>query len=161
MWRATPITLAGLLALIISLLLPRWFHLTRQQRLTSLYLGLFAILFTIFMTLGAKKFDRYLLPIFAPLICSPVWAGLRLPARYSDVFGERRRANAGRAKWLSAIGIAGLAGIIVLQALSAGSTYPYYFSYYNPLAGGPAKAPQVMMIGWGEGLDQAAPISER
>jgi len=35
-------------------------------------------------------------------------------------------------------------------------TYPYYFTYYNPLMGGSSKAPDVMMIGWGEGLDQAA-----
>ena len=35
-------------------------------------------------------------------------------------------------------------------------TFPYYLSYYNPLIGGSARAPDVMMIGWGEGLDQAA-----
>ena len=29
-------------------------------------------------------------------------------------------------------------------------------SYYNPLMGGSAKAPEVMQIGWGEGLDAAA-----
>jgi hypothetical protein len=34
--------------------------------------------------------------------------------------------------------------------------FPYYFSYYNPMLGGTVKAPRVMMIGWGEGLDQAA-----
>jgi hypothetical protein len=35
-------------------------------------------------------------------------------------------------------------------------TEPYYLNYYNPMLGGDRKAPQVMMIGWGEGLDQAA-----
>jgi hypothetical protein len=35
-------------------------------------------------------------------------------------------------------------------------TYPYYLSYYNPILGGGDKAPNIMMIGWGEGLDQAA-----
>jgi hypothetical protein len=46
--------------------------------------------------------------------------------------------------------------VILFQAYSALRTHPYYFSYYNPLVGGSTKAPQVMMIGWGEGLDQAA-----
>jgi hypothetical protein len=46
--------------------------------------------------------------------------------------------------------------VIAGQALSAAQTYPYYLSYYNPLLGGSARAPEVMMIGWGEGLDQAA-----
>jgi hypothetical protein len=34
--------------------------------------------------------------------------------------------------------------------------YPYFLSYYNPILGGGKKAPDIMMIGWGEGLDQAA-----
>jgi len=49
-----------------------------------------------------------------------------------------------------------LGGILFIQALSALQTFPYFFSYYNPLAGGSSRAPQVMMIGWGEGMDQAA-----
>ena len=41
------------------------------------------------------------------------------------------------------------------QGYLAFQTYPYYLSYYNPLMGGGSKASQAMMIGWGEGLDQA------
>jgi hypothetical protein len=36
------------------------------------------------------------------------------------------------------------------------NTFPYFLAYYNPLMGGGQKAPQVMQIGWGEGLDLAA-----
>jgi hypothetical protein len=43
-----------------------------------------------------------------------------------------------------------------VQAWLALRTFPYYMSYYNPLLGGAAKAPDVMFIGWGEGLDEAA-----
>jgi len=32
---------------------------------------------------------------------------------------------------------------------------PYYLSYYKPLRW-LAKGPEVMLVGWGEGLDQAA-----
>jgi hypothetical protein len=37
-------------------------------------------------------------------------------------------------------------------------TYPYYLSYYNPLLGGNARAPDVMWVGWGEGLDEVARV---
>jgi hypothetical protein len=33
---------------------------------------------------------------------------------------------------------------------------PYFLSYFNPLMGGSRKAPEVLQIGWGEGLDEAA-----
>jgi hypothetical protein len=41
------------------------------------------------------------------------------------------------------------------QMLSLRSVHPYPLSYYNPLLGGGSRAPQVMQIGWGEGLDAA------
>ena len=34
--------------------------------------------------------------------------------------------------------------------------WPYPIAYYNPLAGGPERARQLIMIGWGEGLEQVA-----
>jgi len=155
-WRATPITILGLIALLISLFLPRRFPLTQQQRLTALYLGLFALLFTVFMSLGAKKFDRYLLPVFAPM---ELLAGLGWVAIFNPLFkpssAENTRSNQSRA-WMRVVGIVGLVAIVVFQAFVAAQASPYYFTYYNPLAGGSARAPQVMMIGWGEGLDQAA-----
>ena len=49
-----------------------------------------------------------------------------------------------------------VAGVVAAQALLALNTFPYYLSYYNPVMGGGQAAPQVMQIGWGEGLDQAA-----
>src|SRR4029079_5532518 len=45
--------------------------------------------------------------------------------------------------------------VILAQALMALPTYPYYLTYYNPIMGGAARAPEVMMIGWGEGADEA------
>jgi hypothetical protein len=32
--------------------------------------------------------------------------------------------------------------------------HPYYLAYYNPLLGGGATAQQVMLVGWGEGMEQ-------
>ena len=46
--------------------------------------------------------------------------------------------------------------IFLLHGLFTFAHYPYYFTYYNPLAGGSMTAPEVLLVGWGEGLDTAA-----
>jgi len=46
--------------------------------------------------------------------------------------------------------------VLGFQLAGALGTWPYYFSYFNPLLGGPEKAVDVMQVGWGEGLDEAA-----
>ena len=58
---------------------------------------------------------------------------------------------AGIATLMAVLGVA-----IAIQTIVALQTYPYYLSYFNPLMGGSQRAPQVLMIGWGEGLDRAA-----
>jgi hypothetical protein len=100
------------------------------------------------MTLGSKKFDRYLLPVFP---------ALDLAAGMGWAFGlfwlRDRLASRSAARFLVPLGL----GIVVAgQAVGLVQTYPYYLSYYNPLMGGSARAPGVMMVGWGEGIDQAA-----
>jgi hypothetical protein len=50
-------------------------------------------------------------------------------------------------------------GFIIVLVFQAGFSlphHPYYFTYYNPLVGGSRTAPQVLPVGNGEGLDQAA-----
>jgi hypothetical protein len=99
------------------------------------------------MTLGSKKFDRYLLPVYAPLDLVAGFGWFMAARRV----GERLPARA------AALAVPGLLGAIVIgQAAGVAQTYPYYLTYYNPLMGGGEKAPEVMMIGWGEGIDQAA-----
>jgi hypothetical protein len=46
--------------------------------------------------------------------------------------------------------------VIGVQMVLSLSTFPYYFTYYNPLMGGSRKVVDVLQVGWGEGLDQAA-----
>ncbi len=150
LWRATPVEVAGLGLAIVSLLAPRRLPLTPERRRLVLVLLLFAILFALFLSMSAKKFDRYLLPAFPPLslvagvgwlsLGAALWDGLeRLPQ-------VTRRATVGLL--LGAVCLAQMAGVL--------QTYPYYLDYYNPLLGGDRKAQEVMLVGWGEGLDQAA-----
>jgi hypothetical protein len=99
------------------------------------------------MTVGSKKFDRYLLPVFPPLdfLAGMGWFAL------ADWLAERKRSPLLR---LSPLLIA--SAVVIAQALLSLNTFPYYLSYYNPLMGGSQAASRVMQIGWGEGLDQAA-----
>jgi hypothetical protein len=34
--------------------------------------------------------------------------------------------------------------------------YPYYLAYFNPLLGGPVRAAETTLMGWGEGMEQVA-----
>jgi hypothetical protein len=147
LWRTTPPVLAGLLLLGVFLLRRQRRAWTGAAGFALLGLLLHVLIFTLVMNMGGKKFDRYLLPAYAPLdlMAGLGWAMLLawLPPRLGRI---------PRAAWAAGV----LAGVIGLQAGLTASTYPYYLSYYNPLLGGSARAPQVMQIGWGEGLDQAA-----
>lgn len=116
----------------------------------------FVILYTAFMTLGAKKFDRYLLPVFPflDLLAAGglVWALSRVRALF--VAG---RGSAGAGTALSGPLLAVAAGAALLaQAWSSLPAHPYYFTAYNPLLGGIRAAERVLLVGWGEGYDKVA-----
>ena len=147
LWRTTPIVFIGLVLAILALLAPQARSFLSKERVPLGMLLLFAALFTVFMTLGAKKFDRYLLPIYPPI---DLVAGVGWVAAVSWIL--RQQPQRLRRIVAPAILLAALAG----QAFVTASSSPYYFSYYNPMLGGTPQAPSVMMVGWGEGLDQAA-----
>lgn len=144
LWRTTPLTLAGLLLAVPAYIL-RWgvFKGAAVRRLVGSAL-LFVLVFWLFMQMGQKRFDRYLLPayLFLDLMAGLGWAGA------AAALAERvkKAALAPALLLLAALAQLGLA----LQV------YPYAMSYYNPLLGGRGKAPQVMNVGWGEGYDLAA-----
>ena len=146
LWRTTPMTLLGLaLAGVAGVVTaPRGGNpLGARRGLTwqsTALLALYALAFAAFMTLGSKKFPRYLLPAFYPL---DLVAGVGWAAAFGWVGAGLAR------RWLLPVVLAG-------QAALALPHFPYYFTYYNPLLGGAAKAPQTLMIGLGEGLDEAA-----
>jgi len=150
LWRITPSTLLGLVLALVSLVFPRLLPMERKRRRLALVLLLFSVLFTLFMSLGAKKFDRYLLPIFAPLnvVAALGWLTLERPSRR---YARRIISAYHRVVFVLLMGV-----VLLGQLLGTFQTYPYYLNFYNPMLGGVRKAAQVMMVGWGEGLDQAA-----
>jgi hypothetical protein len=102
-------------------------------------------------SLSGKKSDRYLLPVHGPLILVATLGWFILLQAIQERLANRISQTKLRIGTIFLLGV-----IIFFQLLGVLQTFPYYFTYYNPLMGGNKKAPEVMMIGWGEGLDQAA-----
>lgn len=149
LFRMTPATLLGLLALPLIFLRTTkaersTFFLHQDQRGTLLALTAFALFWTIVMTLGPKKFDRYVLPTWPALLVLSAAGWSALLALGDRLFARR----AAVLRWLPA----GL--LLVLQCSQPALYHPYYLSYYNPLLGGGAVAQRTLLIGWGEGMDQ-------
>ncbi len=141
-FRTSPVVWCGVLVAIPLFLRRRTTEWVHGRRLPLLALLVFSILFAVFMTLPVKKFDRYLMPIF-PALDLLAAAGLVGAAEWvSD-------------KWRRGMPIV-LSTAIILQALISLPYTPYFLAYENPLLGGPKGAAQVLPVGWGEGLDQAA-----
>lgn len=109
----------------------------------------FVVWFGLFMSLGDKEFDRYLLPVFpaVDLLAAWGWVGVLWL-----LFSGRPWA-AGRATRLV---IVFTAILIAAQAVFAFNNRPTYLTAYNPLLGGMRTASRVMLVGWGEGLEEAA-----
>jgi 4-amino-4-deoxy-L-arabinose transferase-like glycosyltransferase len=143
-FRTTPWAMLGLLLLLL-----RWRNQWRCSHFRSLVVvfGGFVLLYGALMTLGAKKFDRYLLPVFpfVDLLAAIGWAEL---LRHWLLMAESRWH-----RWLLSLLILTL---LMAQFAVLWPTRPYYFSYYNPLLGGGRTAQQILLVGWGEGLEKAA-----
>lgn len=144
-WRLTPITQLGLALLVVVLLMRApWNH--PQTRHTLVLLTIFAVLFLTGMSLGAKKFDRYILPVY-PILDTFAAVG------YATAAGALIRSRPDLRKFT----LAGVAVLVLFgQGWSTMSVLPYRLDYFNPLLGGPTAAEDVLQMGWGEGLDKAA-----
>jgi hypothetical protein len=156
LFRMTPVAMIGLFALPLAWLRYRRLSsgssgyssplvLYPQQRTVVHTLGAFVIFWTAVMLVGSKKFDRYVLPTWAPfLVVSAAgwnamvwWVGQYMRA------GVRKAAVASMA-----------VGIGAVLIVTIWHYHPYYLSYYNPLLGGGTIAHRVLLVGWGEGMDQ-------
>ncbi len=123
-----------------------------------LWLFIFAVLFTIFMTLSDKRSPRYILPIFPALAMVAAWGWFEL----GRGVGEQGSRGAGFTSYALRFTKYVLPLILIISACLILLPYaPYYFTYYNPLLGGSYTAPGWVKIGWGEGLDRVGRFLQR
>lgn len=152
LWRTTPIVLIGLFLAAIAAVFSRRLEHPTYWRNAILVFAVFASLFLLFMSVGAKKFDRYIVPVFLSL---DILAGLGW-AILLRAFDKRIRTLIAADRWRLMPSLILSIMIVGIQATGTLRAAPYYLTYYNPLLGGQTRAVQELMIGWGEGIDQAA-----
>ena len=166
LFRTTPAVLVGLVAAVALGWKRQWPLDAPVRRRSALGLVAFALLFAAVMTLTAKKFDRYISPVYVVLDIVAVLGWLGLTQAILGWWHERRSRTspAGSVPPLSVpsrlSGLIVLTAIFLLHGLFAFAHYPYYFTYYNPLVGGSRTAPGVLMVGWGEGLDEGGKMAQ-
>jgi hypothetical protein len=144
-FRLSPLALVGLIAGVVWVARPSD---DAGQRFGVGVLLAYSVLFGIFMSLGAKKFDRYLLPV-VPALDIVAAVGLLWGA---EIAWKRLK---GFGRFLQPYPVVCVVVLVVQIALIA-LHYPYYLTYYNPLLGGIRQAAKVLLVGWGEGYEQAA-----
>lgn len=137
--RMTPITLIGLALTLIAV----WGGAWRDQRRLLLAILLYAVLYTAALTLQAKKFDRYLMPVFPMLhlLAAFGWVWLANWLRTRQTWF----ASAGRMAWIGAV------GFVLGYSLWF---FPDDYAHANPLFGGGATAEHMLLVGAGEGMPQ-------
>lgn len=120
-----------------------------DDRRVAVALAGYVLLFSVALTLLAKKFDRYLLPIWPALT---ILGAIGLVAMAHRV--RERLEQLAPATRCGVVGTVG-AALLATVMLPLISYQPYYLAYYNPLLGGGTTAQQVLLVGWGEGMEQA------
>lgn len=133
----TPLQLFAVLLLPL-LLLKKHFSFPSKKLLFILIV--FSLLFLVMMSLGAKKGDRYILPVFLAL---DIVAGLIISWLLTQ---DLRRWS------VKAAGLC-IFGLLTLQIFQIASLHPHELAYVNPITRlwlGERR------LGWGEGLDSAA-----
>jgi len=158
LFRTTPLTLIGAVASLVFFSRVSLQQQTRNPKreirealptfISLVMLVTYIILFTLLMNFGSTKFDRFLLPIFPSIdiLAAVGWCSVL-------GWGVRGMRQATGKRWVSK---GGAAALLILQIGFSLPHYPYYLTAYNPLVGGGYLAPQVLLVGWGEGLEQAA-----
>jgi 4-amino-4-deoxy-L-arabinose transferase-like glycosyltransferase len=153
LFRTTPVMLIGLVAFVVFAMIDSRRFFTQRDAVIPVLIA-FAAFWTLVMTLGPKKFDRYVLPIWPVLL---VLAATGIVRGYESARAWCIRCATVVPRGGDFLKRAPLAGLLIMGAIEIGQVvwyHPYYLSYYNPLFGGGAAAQRMFLIGWGEGMDQ-------
>jgi len=156
LFRLTPVTLLGLGLAFIGLIAT--IKRTTPHVTILRLLWFFVISLLLFGELSPKKQDRYLLPLFPfiDLLAAIGWYGLlEFMMIYTGVRNSLRAVH--KKLWTpTRITFIAYTLLFLIHLYPTISYYPYYLTYFNPLMGGPARAAETVLMGWGEGMEQAA-----
>jgi hypothetical protein len=160
--RLSPAATLGLLALALVAWRVRASLSTERWRIVLAILA-YTIGFGLVMTLGPKKFDRYLLPAF-PMLDLLAGLGLWVVLSQNALTGREAKAEKESSSDLPASARSGLAlhrvglslALLALLVWPLMSVFPHYLAYYNPLLGGGQTAVRAIPVGAGEGLNEVA-----
>ncbi|HEV2108622.1 MAG TPA: hypothetical protein VGR16_10205 [Thermomicrobiales bacterium] len=146
LYKITPFTLFGLALIAFASLFRIDSIIPRHSWRPIVILASFVLVYSVGMAAGTRKFDRYILPdfLFFDLLAAIGIVGV------ARLLWARRNIG-----WRIASGMA-IVGLATGQLFTALAQRPYMLDYYNPLLGGTRTAQEMLMVGWGEGLDQAA-----
>ena len=159
LFRLTPITLIGSLLCVIFLILG---YVSREVKVYVNILILFILFFIIQMSLSAKKFDRYILPVFLVfdilagigiIILKDIVVGKLFIKKRVDIFADK---NLMSYSFTKIVNLFLMLSIIFMYSVSLFTLHPNYLAYYNQLIGGGKEASKILFVGIGEGLREAA-----
>ncbi len=157
--RWTLATLLGLIGALILTIRFVWPMTHQRHRRAVAGLLLFVVIFLLGMSLGNKQFDRYALPAFLVLDVIATLGLIGLAQAMIDWL-RRKPPSIDDPETLAlparAAVMVVLVVIVVAHGLPGLRHAPAYLTYYNPLLGGIRTAEKVLMVGWGEGLKEAA-----
>lgn len=145
-WRLSVLASIGLLLFAVVAIGPWRRRIPARTYQAAGILLLFGVLFLAGMTMGAKKFDRYALPLH-PILDIVAAIGVVSAARLVLTWRPATSRHA--------LPVA-LTALLVSQMVATLAAGPYYLATYNPLLGGTTAAAGVMQLGWGEGVHEAA-----
>jgi hypothetical protein len=146
LYKITPFTLVGLAVITVAFLFRLEAIMPGRSWRPVVILTSFVAVYSLGMASGMRKFDRYILPDFL----------------FFDLLAAIGIIGVARLLWPRRNTLGRIATSIVVIGLVAGQVFtvlaqrPYLLDYYSPLLGGTRTAEQMVMVGWGEGLDQVA-----
>jgi hypothetical protein len=137
----------GLVIGFITLVRRREFFFAKPNRQISYVFIVYVFLYVAAVTLVDKRNPRYIIPAYSILV---QLAGFGLLS--ATLWISELKRNWAKGMLFTTIA----ASFIFFQIIPVISSYPYFYSYYNPLIGGSRKAGISRFVGSGEGLDEAA-----
>jgi 4-amino-4-deoxy-L-arabinose transferase-like glycosyltransferase len=129
---------------------------SRRHFMAAAWFWVFIVALLLFGDLSPKKQDRYLLPLFPFLDLLAAFAFVEISRSVSQWVGKWTNTQYAIRNTQYAIRTTLPFLLLILQVLPTLTAYPYYLAYFNPLLGGLPRALETTLVGWGEGMEQAA-----